>query len=155
MNKDLVCYFSTRGTTKKAATIIRNALGADIFEIVPAKPYTDEDLDWTDKNSRTSVECKDKEFRAEIRDNVAHMGAYNRVFIGFPIWWYVAPSIINTFIEANDFTNKEVYVFVTSGSSGADEALRELKKTYPNINFVKAKRFKNTENDEDVKNWLN
>ena len=155
MKKDLVCYFSTRGTTKKAATIIRDALDADIYEIVPESPYSDEDLDWTNKNSRTSIECKDKSFRAPMRGNVHHIVDYNRVFIGFPIWWYVAPSIINTFIEANDFTNKEVYVFITSGSSGADEAFKELKVTYPSINFVKAKRFKNTETAEDVKNWLN
>ena len=150
----IVCYFSCSGVTKSMASIISDTIGADIFEIEPSIPYTSEDLDWTNKNSRTSVEMNDKSSRPSIKSD-GDISKYDTVIIGFPVWWYTAPNIINTFIESNNFDGKKVYVFVTSGSSSVDSSFNNLKKEYPNINFISGKRFDSSVTKEDILYWLN
>lgn len=127
--KKLVAYFSCSGVTARAAKALAKAADADLYEIKPAIPYSAEDLDWTDKNSRSTREMKDTGSRPQISGSVPNMDEYCAVFIGFPIWWYVAPTIINTFLESYDFSGKIVIPFATSGGSGmgrTEEVLRSL-----------------------------
>ena len=126
MSKQLVAYFSATGTTKKAAERLAGAIGADLFEIKPAVPYTQADLNWMDKHSRSSVEMNDLKSRPAIAGMPADLGAYDTVFVGFPIWWYVAPTIISTFLESGDFSGKKVVPFATSGGSGMGKTLAVL-----------------------------
>jgi flavodoxin len=154
MNKTLISYFSASGVTKNVAKKISEAISADIFEIEPVNKYTDEDLDWTNKESRTTIEMNDKSSRPQIKNRINNIEEYDRVIIGFPVWWYTAPTIINTFLEENDLTNKKVYIFVTSGSSSYGGCLKDLRNTYPNINFVDGKRFTADESLDNIKNWL-
>ena len=121
MSNTLVAYFSAGGTTKKAAAKVAEAAGADLYEIRPKVPYTDADLNWMDKKSRSSIE------------------KYDTILIGFPIWWYVAPTIINTFLESYDFSEKKVVIFATSGGSGFGNTVRELKTSAPESEFVEGK----------------
>lgn len=130
MNKKLVAYFSATGTTKKAALALAEAAGADTYEIKPAVPYTAADLDWMDKNSRSSVEMRDPYSRPEISGTVDISG-YDVIFVGFPIWWYVAPTIINTFLESYDLTGKIIVPFATSGGSGLGKTEDVLKNSCP------------------------
>ena len=118
MSKKLVAYFSASGTTKKAAERLAKATGADLFEIKPKVPYSSADLNWMDKKSRSSVEMSDPSSRPEIAEKIPNLADYDTVFLGFPIWWYVAPRIINTFVESYDFTGKTLVPFATSGGSG-------------------------------------
>lgn len=118
MKKALVAYFSASGVTAKAAKALADAAGADLYEIRPAVPYTRADLDWMDKKSRSSVEMRDKASRPALADRDAKIQDYDVVFLGFPIWWYVAPTIINTFLESYDFSGKTIVLFATSGGSG-------------------------------------
>ena len=118
MSKTLVAYFSAGGTTKRAAEKLAAAADGDLYEIKPAVPYTSADLNWQDKHSRSSVEMNDRSFRPELADKDADIASHDRIFLGFPIWWYVAPTIINTFLESYDFTGKEIILFATSGGSG-------------------------------------
>lgn len=127
MSKKLVVYFSATGTTAKAAETLADAVGADIYEIKPVVPYVKADLDWTDENSRSSVEMRDKKSRPAICDKDARVGEYDTVFVGFPIWWYVAPTIINTFLESYDFSGKKIVLFATSGGSGFGKTVEGLK----------------------------
>ena len=127
MSKVLVAYFSASGTTARAAKELAQAAGADIYEIRPAVPYTRADLDWTNKSSRSSVEMNDKSSRPALADKNANIAAYDTVFLGFPIWWYVAPTIINTFLESYDFSGKKIVLFATSGGSGFGNAAAGLK----------------------------
>ena len=127
MGKTLVTYFSATGTTAKAAEILSDAIGADLYEIRAKVPYTKADLNWMDKNSRSSIEMNDKSFRPEIEDSDANIKQYDTIFVGFPIWWYVAPTIINTFLESYDFSGKKIIIFATSGGSGFGNTLKELK----------------------------
>ena len=127
MSKTLVTYFSATGTTAKAAEILSDAIGADLYEIRAKVPYTKADLNWMDKNSRSSIEMNDKSFRPEIEDSDANIKQYDTIFVGFPIWWYVAPTIINTFLESYDFSGKKIIIFATSGGSGFGNTLKELK----------------------------
>lgn len=129
MSKRLVAYFSASGVTASAAKTLAEAAGADLYEIKPAKPYTKADLDWRDKNSRSSVEMNDKSFRPATADKNAEAGAYDVVFVGFPIWWYIAPTIINTFLESYDFSGKTVVLFATSGGSGFGRTVENLKES--------------------------
>ncbi len=138
--KNLIVYFSASGVTKKVAESLKEKITADIFEIKPVNEYTQEDLDWTNDNSRSSIEMKDKSSRPEIKEKLESISNYDTIYIGFPIWWYVCPHIINTFIESYDFTNKTVKIFCTSGSSGVEGVLDDLRKTYPNINFKDGKK---------------
>lgn len=117
MSKKLTAYFSASGVTKRYAEKIAKATGADLFEIKPKVPYTNVDLDWRNSNSRSSVEMKDPDSRLEIAEKLADMEEYDTVFVGFPIWWYVAPTIIDTFLESYDFSGKTVIPFATSGGS--------------------------------------
>ena len=150
MSKILVSYFSATGTTKGVAQKLAKVIKGDLFEIRPVKKYTDADLDWHDKNSRSTIEMEDKTSRPEIIEKVKNLADYETVVIGFPVWWYTCPTIINTFIEENNFNGKKIYVFVTSGSSSVDGSFNDLKTTYPNLNFVGGKRFSESENDESL-----
>lgn len=127
MSKKLVAYFSATGTTAKVAEMLADAIGANLYEIEPAVPYTQADLNWMDQNSRSSKEMSDKAFRPVIIDKDAHIADYDVIFVGFPIWWYVAPTIINTFLEKYDFSGKKIVLFATSGGSGFGKAVEELK----------------------------
>lgn len=124
MSKKLVAYFSASGVTANAAKTLAKAVGADLYEIKPEIPYTKADLNWMDKNSRSSLEMKDKTYRPAIADKDAKIEDYDVIFIGFPIWWYVAPTIINTFLESYDFSNKTIVLFATSGGSGSEKPFR-------------------------------
>ena len=140
MSNVLVAYFSASGVTKSVAQKIASENGYDIFEIVPEEIYTPADLDWTDKNSRSTIEMNDKAFRPPIRQTT-DVSAYDTVAIGFPVWWYTAPSIINTFIESVDLTGKKIKAFCTSGGSGIDKCVSDLQASYPELNFAKGMRF--------------
>ena len=118
MSKKLVAYFSASGTTAAVAKALSEAAGADLYEIKPQTPYTRADLNWQDKKSRSSVEMNNKTHRPPLADKDAHIENYDTIFLGFPIWWYVAPTIINTFLESYDFTGKTIILFATSGGSG-------------------------------------
>jgi flavodoxin len=131
MKRTLVAYFSATGTTKRAAQQLAKEKDADLFEIAPAVPYTAADLDWRDKSSRSTLEMKDKSSRPAIKGTCANMADYDTVWIGFPVWWYTAPTIINTFIEAHDLSGKTICVFATSGGSGVSGSANDLKKAYP------------------------
>ena len=128
MSKILVSYFSASGVTKGVAEKIANAVEGDLFEIEPVEKYTDADLNWMDKKSRSTIEMNDRSFRPPVKNKVENLSDYDKVVIGFPVWWYTAPTIVNTFIEENDLTGKDIYVFCTSGSSGVDGSLNDLKK---------------------------
>ena len=140
MSSVLIAYFSASGVTGAVAERIANENEYDIFEIVPEKIYTPADLDWTDKNSRSTIEMNDKSFRPPIKES-CDVSDYDTVAIGFPVWWYTAPTIINTFIESVDLTGKKIKVFCTSGGSGVDKCISDLQNTYPELNFSKGMRF--------------
>ena len=150
MNKKLVCYFSASGITKKVAEKISKKLDADLYEIIPLIPYTKEDLDWTNEKSRSSIEMKNELSRPEIKEGRINIDNYDTIILGFPVWWYKEPTIINTFIENYDLTNKDIYVFVTSGSSSVDSSLSSLKNKYPSLNFVEGKRLSLNQEYKDV-----
>ena len=154
MSKILVCYFSASGTTAQAANKIANAVNADLFEVEPVNKYTTEDLDWTNSDSRTSKEMLDENIRPEVKNKIDNIKDYDKFVIGYPIWWYKEPPIIKTFIEENNFDGKKVYLFATSGSSDEKTSYEDLKKNYPNIKIISAKRFSYSTNDEEIKEWL-
>lgn len=153
-NKQLVAYFSCTGTTKDAAEKLSKVIGADLFEIKPAVAYTSADLNWNDKQSRSTVEMKDKSSRPEIANKVGDMKQYDTVFIGFPVWWYVAPTIINTFIESYDLEGKTIILFATSGGSGIENCEKEMAKTYPNLTFGKGKLLNGNVDKNTVAGWV-
>ena len=153
MSKTLVAYFSASGVTAKLAKTLADAIGADLFEIQPQTRYSDADLDWTDPKSRSSVEMKDKSFRPAVADRVENMAQYDRVFVGFPIWWYVAPTIINTFLEQYDLTGKTVVPFATSGMSGMGHTNRELAPSCPGAKLLEGKRFAANAKAVELKQW--
>ena len=129
--KTLIVYFSATGTTKAAAQKLAKEFNADLYEITPEVPYTDADLDWRDKTSRSTIEMQDKTSRPAIAGRCENIADYDVVWIGFPVWWYTAPTIINTFIEAHDLSGKTLNVFATSGGSGVTGSANDLKKAYP------------------------
>jgi len=137
--KSLVAYFSTTGTTETVAKDLAAVAKADLFEIEPAQKYTSADLDWNNENSRSSIEMKDKKSRPAIKNNVQNIAQYDIIYIGFPIWWYTAPTIINTFIESHDLKGKTVVFFATSGGSGIKKANTDFKVAYPEINWKEGK----------------
>ena len=139
MAKKLVAYFSASGTTKKTAELLAEAAGADLYEITPKVAYTKADLNWMDKKSRSSVEMNDKKFRPEIEDKDANIAEYDEIILGFPIWWYVAPTIVNTFLEKFDFSGQKVVLFATSGGSGFGNTVKELQPSAPNTEIVEGK----------------
>ena len=154
MSKILVSYFSASGTTEKVALKIAKAIEGDVFKIDPVQEYTEWDLDWTDKQSRSSKEMKDKSSRPAIKEKVSNLDNYDIVVIGFPVWWFTAPTIINTFIEENNLEGKPVYIFVTSGVNSVDRSLKDLQKTYPNITFISGKRFSGAFYPKEVYKWI-
>ena len=139
MKKTLVAYFSASGVTERAAKEIAGAVDADLYEILPAQPYTDADLDWTDKKSRSTAEMNDPACRPEIAGTVENMEQYDTAFIGFPIWWYVEPRIVDTFLESYDFSGKTVIPFATSGGSGIGGAEKSLREHCPKANWKQGK----------------
>jgi len=153
MSKTLVAYFSASGVTANVAKTLAGAIGADLHEIVPAQAYTAADLDWTDKNSRSSREMNDKSFRPAITGRVDDMAQYDTVFIGFPIWWYVAPTIINTFLEQYDLSGKKIIPFATSGSSGMGKTNDELRDSCKGATLLEGKRFQANAGADELKAW--
>ena len=151
--KVLVAYFSASGTTKGVAQQLAEVAGADLHEIKPAQPYTDADLDWRNKQSRRSVEMQDKKSRPAITAKLQNMKDYDIVYVGFPIWWYTCPTIINTFMEAYDFQGKTVIPFATSGGSSIKKACEDLKAAYPNINWKEGKLLNRTTR-KDLEDWV-
>ncbi len=139
MKKTLVAYFSATGTTKRAAEKLAKEKNADLFEIVPAQPYTAADLDWRDKESRSTLEMKDKSSRPAVSSKLENLDDYDTVWIGFPVWWYTAPTIVNTFIDSYDFSGKVLCVFATSGGSGVEGSAADLKKAYPQYQWGESK----------------
>lgn len=150
--KEIVCYFSATGTTKLVAQNISEILNTDIFEIVPQELYTKEDLDWRNKESRSSIEMKDENSRPKIKEKL-NTNEYDTIYLGFPVWWYTAPTIINTFIEENDLVNKNIYVFITSGGSSVDDSFNNLKNKYPNLKFIKGIRLTQNDTKEKILEW--
>ena len=151
--KVLVAYFSASGVTARVADRLSKAIGADIFEIKPAQVYTSADLDWTNKKSRSSVEMDDRNSRPEIANKVENMSQYDVIFVGFPIWWYREPSIIDTFMESYDFSGKQVIPFATSGGSGMGDSGSIMQKLAPNAKVDSGKRFSSGVSEKDLKEW--
>ena len=151
--KTLVTYFSATGNTEAVAKQIADITGADIFEIRPEVPYSQADLDWTDKTSRSSVEMNDRSFRPAFIKDLKNHDDYDVIYIGFPIWWYTAPTIINSFVEEYGFEGKKVVMFATSGGSTPEKALKEFKAAYPEIDWVEAKLLNGT-TEESIKKWI-
>ena len=155
MSKNLVAYFSCTGTTKSLAENLAKAVDGDLFEIKPKEEYTSSDLNWMNKNSRSSQENADKNSRPEILNKVNNMEDYDTVFLGFPIWWYVAPKIINTFLESYDFSGKTIITFCTSGGSSMGNTLQELKPSCSSdTKWIDGKRFSKNTSVEELKNWV-
>ena len=140
MSKILVSYFSATGTTKMRAEKLAQEVNGDIFEIKPKQIYTDDDLNWSNQGSRSSVEMKDKGFRPEIEDITIDINSYDTIYIGFPIWWGVAPNIVKSFMDKIDLSNKKIITFCTSGGSSLTPATRDLQKTYPNVIIEEGRR---------------
>ena len=154
MAKILVAYFSAGGATARAAKALAQAAGADLYEIRPAQPYTPADLDWMDKKSRSSVEMNDGAARPAIADRVENMADYDTVFVGYPIWWYTAPRIVNTFLESYDFSGKTVIPFATSGGSGVEKSAEDLKKKYPALSWKKGKLLGGRVTADTLRGWI-
>ena len=153
MGKKLVAFFSASGTTRKIAEMIAQAAEADLYEIMPKQPYSKADLNWMDKKSRSSVEMNDKRFRPEITDMDVQIDKYDEILLGFPIWWYVAPTIINTFLEKYDFSGKKIVLFATSGGSGFGNTVSELKPSAPEAVIVEGKVFHKAAKRE-IAEWI-
>ena len=153
MGKKLVAFFSASGTTRKIAEMIAQAAEADLYEIMPKQPYSKADLNWMDKKSRSSVEMNDKKFRPEITDMDVQINKYDEILLGFPIWWYVAPTIINTFLEKYDFSGKKIVLFATSGGSGFGNTVSELKPSAPEAVIVEGKVFHKAAKRE-IAEWI-
>ena len=154
MSKKLVAYFSASGITRKVAEMIAEAADCDIYEITPKVAYTKADLNWMDKKSRSSVEMTDKKIRPELADNTIDISGYDEIILGFPIWWYVAPTIINTFLEAYDFAGKKIVLFATSGGSGFGNTVQELQPSAPNAQIVEG-RLLNRASKTEITDWVN
>jgi flavodoxin len=156
MSNTLVAYFTASGVTGNVARTLATAAGADIYEIRPVTPYTSADLDWQDKNSRSTVEMNDKAYRPAIADADANIAAYDVIFLGFPIWWYVAPTIINTFLESYDFSGKTIVLFATSGSSGFENTVASLTGSVsPSAKIVEGRILNGAQTGESLAAWVN
>lgn len=152
--KALVAYFSCSGVTKGIAESLAEVVGADLFEIEPEEPYTDADLDWTNKQSRSTVEMSDPSSRPAIKSAVADMSSYEVVFVGFPIWWYVAPTIINTFLESYDFAGKTIVPFCTSGGSGVGRTGEVLQALCPDSVSWRPAKLLNGASPTSLRAWV-
>ena len=153
MSKVLVAYFSASGVTKRVAENLAKSIGADLYEIAPKTPYTKADLDWNDKKSRSTVEMNDRSARPEIAASVSDMTAYSTVFIGFPIWWYREPSIIDTFMESYDFNGATVVPFATSGGSGLGDSAKNMQALAPTAKVADGRRFSGGTDGQALKEW--
>ena len=154
MSEKLVAFFSASGTTKKVAQMIAEEAKADLFEIEPMIPYTRADLDWMNKKSRSSVEMSDKKYRPEIMEKEIDMSSYDEILLGFPIWWYVAPTIINTFLETYDFSGKKIVLFATSGGSGFGNTVKELQSSALDA-IITEGRLLNCGTKQEISEWVN
>ena len=152
-SKTLVAYFSATGTTKAAAQILAKQTGAELFEIAPEVPYTDADLDWRDKQSRTTIEMNDPTSRPALKATKKDIADYDTIYIGYPIWWYVAPHIINTFVESHNLKGKVLIPFATSGGSPIGPTVDDLREHYPDLNW-KDGGLLNNATEKSVKRWL-
>ncbi len=153
--KRLVTYFSASGVTRKKAENLAEAIDADIFEIKPEIPYTQADLNWRDQKSRSSVEMKDKSFRPKVAEKLSNMKDYDVIFVGFPIWWYVAPTIINTFLESYDFSGKTIILFATSGGSEFGKTVENLKGSVSDTTIIKEGKVLNGKTTkEELAAWV-
>ena len=155
MSKKLVAYFSASGTTAAAAKALAEAADAGLYEIKPQTPYTRADLNWNDKRSRSSVEMNDKSSRPALADRSAPVADCDTVFLGFPIWWYTAPTIINTFLESYDFTGKTIILFATSGGSGLGRSASDLKASAPGAVIRDGKLLNGRQTKQSLAAWLN
>ena len=151
----LVAYFSASGVTASLAESIAEVANADLFEIKPPVPYSKADLDWTDKQSRSTIEMNDPDSRPEIEGEVENMDDYEVVFIGFPIWWYTAPHIMYTFLESYDFSGKTIVTFATSGGSGIGSTVEDLQPHAPGANFTAGTVLKARATEEEIDDWIN
>ena len=149
----LIAYFSATGTTAKAAKALANAVGGTLYEIRPAVPYTSADLNSMDKSSRSSVEMKDQNARPALKDTDAPVAGHDVIFLGFPVWWYVAPTILNTFLEAYDFTGKTIVLFATSGGSGLGKSAAGLRPSAPGAKIVDGRLLNGRLCEVDLKAW--
>lgn len=155
MSRKLVAYFSASGVTAKLAKTLAAAAGADLFEIKPETPYTAADLDWRDKTSRSTLEMQDVSSRPPIAEKLANMDEYDTVFVGFPIWWYVAPRIVDTFLESYDFSGKTVIPFATSGGSGMGETGEKLRSICPDtVKWLPGKILSSRASQEELSAWI-
>lgn len=155
MSKSLVAYFSASGVTEKVAKTLSNAIGADIYEIKPEVKYTRADLDWMNKGSRSSVEMSDHSSRPAIVDDDAKIADYDVIYVGFPIWWYIAPTIINTFLEKYDFSNKTIVLFATSGGSGFGKTVDNLKNSVAeSTKIIQGKLLNGSVSEAELKKWV-
>ena len=154
MSRKLVAYFSASGVTAKVAETLSEAIGADLYEIEPEIPYTKADLDWMDKQSRSTIEMNDPVSRPAIKGMRDNMDDYDTVFVGFPIWWYVAPTIINTFLESYDLTGKTIIPFATSGGSGMGKTNEKLQPSCPNSKLIEGKVFKKSASKSELAAWV-
>jgi len=155
MGKTLIAYFSASGTTARVAKELAQAAGADLYEIKPAVPYTKDDLNWMDKKSRSSVEMSDKSSRPVIADTDAEISQYDTIFLGFPIWWYVAPTIVNSFLESYDFSGKRIILFATSGGSGFGKTATGLKGSVSADTVIVEGKILNVANSVDsLRKWV-
>lgn len=153
MSKTLVAFFSASGTTKRVAEKLAAAAGGDLYEIRPAVPYTGADLDWQDKHSRSSVEMSDPSSRPQLADKDAVIADYDRIFLGFPIWWYTAPAIIRSFLESYDFTGKTIILFATSGGSGLGKTAGELAGICPGAKIIGGRLLNGNPSEAALKQW--
>ena len=155
MSKTLIAYFSASGVTERVAKVLADEAKADLYSIRPAEPYTEADLNWQDKNSRSSKEMRDKNSRPALADKGANIQEYDTVFLGFPIWWYVAPTIINTFLESYDFSGKTIILFATSGGSGFGQTVQTLKRSVDSSAVIQEGRvFGGRLNETAIREWI-
>lgn len=155
MSKNLVAYFSASGVTARAAKNLAEASGADLYEILPAVPYTSADLNWNDKKSRSSLEMADQSFRPELKSQDAPIAGHDTIFLGFPIWWYQAPTIINRFLESYDFSGKKIVLFATSGGSGFGKTAEKLKGSVAaDTEILEGKMLNGNPSREELAAWV-
>ena len=154
MGKKLVAYFSASGVTKRTAQALAQAAGADLYEIKPEVPYTKADLNWMDKKSRSTLEMQDKSSRPAIIKGDVDVSGYDTILVGFPIWWYIAPTIINTFLESYDFSGKKIVLFATSGGSGFGKAVENLKPSAPGAEIREGKLLNGRQTPESLKAFV-
>ena len=155
MNKPLVAFFSATGVTAACARNLAEAAGADLYEIKPEIPYTQEDLNWQNKRCRTSLEMHDRKSRPAIADKNADIASYDTIFLGFPMWWYIAPTVINTFLESYDFSGKTIVIFATSGGSGLGETAKHLQSSVsPDTRIISGKVLNGRPDADTLREWI-